>query len=102
MTRLFYKFIFFLFKIKKSKNKIKTGILAKVSQEDFTCRKYQVIILDRIRNLIVSHFIQNWRDNENSRSNYMIIGQIYIKIKLKDIIRFLIGQLDLIMSEIKV
>jgi hypothetical protein len=32
----------------------------------------------------------------------MIIGQIYIKIKLKDIIRFLIGQLDLIMSEIKV
>jgi hypothetical protein len=32
----------------------------------------------------------------------MIIEQIYIKIKLKDIIRFLIGQLDLIMSEIKV
>jgi len=31
----------------------------------------------------------------------MIIGRIYIKIKLKDIIRILIGQLDLIMTKLK-
>jgi hypothetical protein len=32
----------------------------------------------------------------------MIIGQIYIKIKSNDIIRFLIGQFDLIIDQIKV
>jgi hypothetical protein len=32
----------------------------------------------------------------------MIIGQICIKIKSKDIIRFLIGQFDLIMSQFEV
>jgi hypothetical protein len=32
----------------------------------------------------------------------MIIGQICIKIKSKDIIRFLVGQFDLIMGQIKV
>jgi hypothetical protein len=32
----------------------------------------------------------------------MIIGQIYIKLKPKDIIRFLTSQFDLIMGQIKV
>jgi hypothetical protein len=32
----------------------------------------------------------------------MIIGRINIKIKLKNIIKFLIGQFDLIMGQIKV
>jgi hypothetical protein len=32
----------------------------------------------------------------------MIIGQIYIKIKHKDINRLLLGQFDLIMGRIKV
>jgi hypothetical protein len=31
----------------------------------------------------------------------MIIGQIFIKIKSKDIIKFLIGQFDLIMGQIE-
>jgi hypothetical protein len=31
----------------------------------------------------------------------MIIEKIYIKIKSRDLIRFLIGQFDLIMSQIK-
>jgi hypothetical protein len=31
----------------------------------------------------------------------MIIGQIYIKIKSSDIIKFLIGQFDLIMGQIE-
>jgi hypothetical protein len=31
----------------------------------------------------------------------MIIGQIFIKIKSNDIIKFLIGQFDLIMGQIK-
>jgi len=32
----------------------------------------------------------------------MIIGRIYLKIKPKDIIRFLIGQFDLIMGQIEI
>jgi hypothetical protein len=36
--------------------------------------KNQAAILDRIRSLIVPHFAQNWRDNVNSMSSYMIIG----------------------------
>jgi len=32
----------------------------------------------------------------------MIIEKIYIKIKSRDLIRFLIGQFDLIMSQIKI
>jgi len=76
--------------------------LAKASLEDFTCRKNQVAILDGIKSLIVPYFTKNWRDNTDSRLSYMIIGQIYIKIKPKYIIRFLIGQFDLIMSQIKV
>jgi hypothetical protein len=35
-------------------------------------------------------------------SGYMINGRISTKIKSKDIIKFLIGQFDLIMSHIKV
>lgn len=31
----------------------------------------------------------------------MVIEQIYIKIKPKDILRFVIGQFDLIMSQMK-
>ena len=31
----------------------------------------------------------------------MIIGRIYMKIKSRDIIRFLIGQFDLIIGQIK-
>jgi hypothetical protein len=40
-------------------------------------------------------------ENANSRSNQMIIGWICIKIKSKDIIKFLIGQFDLIMGQIE-
>jgi len=36
------------------------------------------------------------------KSSYVIIGRICIKLKPKDIIRFLIGQFDLIMGQIKV
>jgi hypothetical protein len=32
----------------------------------------------------------------------MIIGRIYIKVKSKDMIKFLIGQFDLILGQIKV
>jgi hypothetical protein len=32
----------------------------------------------------------------------MVIEQIYIKIKPKDIVRFVIGQFDLIMGQMKV
>jgi hypothetical protein len=32
----------------------------------------------------------------------MIIGRICIKVKSRDIIRFLIGQFDLIMGQIKI
>ena len=62
----------------------------------------QAVIQDGIGSLIVPYFTQNWRENADSRSSYMIIGQIYIKIKSNDIIRFLIGQFDLIMDQIKV
>jgi hypothetical protein len=44
---------------------------------------------------------KNGEKNANSRSNEMIIGQICIKIKSNDIIKFLIGQFDLIMGQIK-
>jgi hypothetical protein len=77
-------------------------ILAKASWENFKYRKNQALILDGIKSLIVPYFTQNWRDNTVWRSSYMIIGWICIKIKPKDIIRFLIGQFDLIMGQIKV
>jgi len=43
--------------------------LKKASWEDFTSRKNQTAILDRIRSLIVPCFTQNNRDNANSRSS---------------------------------
>jgi len=76
--------------------------LTKASSDDFTYRKNQVVILDGIKSLIVPYFTQNWKDNIDSRSSYMIIGWIYTKIKSKDITRFLIGQFDLIMGQIKI
>jgi len=76
--------------------------LAKASWKDFTYRKNQAAILDGIESLIVPHFTQNWKDNANSRSSYMIIRQICIEIKPRDIIRFLVGQSNLIIGQIKV
>jgi hypothetical protein len=55
----------------------------------------------QIRSLIIPHYTQTCRDNANSRSSQIIIGQISIISKSKDIIRFLIGQFDLIMGQIK-
>jgi hypothetical protein len=43
----------------KTKNKIKTSVLAKASLENFTCRKNQAVILDGIGRLIIPHFTQN-------------------------------------------
>jgi hypothetical protein len=57
--------------------------------------------LEEIQDLIVPHYAQEWRKNANSRSNSMIIERIYIKIKSNDIIKFLIGQFDLIMGQIE-
>jgi hypothetical protein len=74
--------------------------LAKAGWEDFKCIKNQGAILDGIGSVIISHFTQNWRNNTNSRSSYMTIEQIYIKLKPGDIIRFLIDQLNLIMGHI--
>jgi hypothetical protein len=44
---------------------------------------------------------KNGEKNANSRSNSMIIGRICVKIKSNNIIKFLIGQFDLIMDQIK-
>ena len=41
------------------------------------------------------------RKMQIQRSNLMIIGRICIKIKFNDIIKFLMGQFDLIMGQIK-
>jgi hypothetical protein len=50
--------------------------------------KNQATILDEIESIIVPYYTQNWRDYANSRSSYMIIGRICIKIKPNAIIRF--------------
>ena len=65
-------------------------------------KKKQARILDGIGSLIVPYFIQNWKDNADSRLIYIIIRRICIKIKSNDIIRFLIGQFELIIGQIKV
>jgi hypothetical protein len=77
--------------------------LAKATWKDFTCTKKSSCNFEQIENQIVPHFTQNWKDNyTNSRSSHMIIGRSCIKIKPNDIIRFLIGQFDLIMVQLKV
>jgi hypothetical protein len=64
--------------------------------------KNQVLILKEIRGLNVHHYVQKRKNNANSRSDKIIIGWICIKIKSKNIIKFLIGQFDLIIGQIKV
>jgi len=91
-----------LFTFQNKKHQIKTGVLAKASWKNFTCRKNQAAILDGVDSLIVPHFTQNYRDNANSRSSYMIIRQNCTKPKPKDIFRFLIGPFNLIMGHFKV
>ena len=58
--------------------------------------------LEEFQDLIVPHYDQKMeKQNAKTRSNEMIIGRICIKIKSKDIIKFLIGQFDLIMGQIE-
>jgi hypothetical protein len=41
------------------------------------------------------------KDNLDSKSNEIIIEQICLKVKSRDLIRLLIGQFDLVMGPIK-
>ena len=65
-------------------------------------QKNEATILDGIKNLIIPYCTQNYKDNVDSRLNQIIIRWICIKIRPKDIIRFLIGQFDFIMDQNKV
>jgi hypothetical protein len=64
-------------------------------------REIKLQFLEEIQGLIVPHYAQEWRKKCKFKVKLNDYWTICIKIKSNDIIKFLIGQFDLIMGLIE-
>jgi hypothetical protein len=92
---------FFFQKNKKNKKIIKAGNAEKPDQERLQNRRKSSCNFRKNLKAQVYAVTPKNRKMQIQRSNEMNIGRICIKIKSNDIIKFLIGQFDLIMGQIE-